>query len=328
MQNPIRTLLARVNNSNETLRILCRPTHEGYQTTMGHLGHEFHMIQGPGIKAWDFHTRPLPRNHYIYRNPDFYPEQAFDLILSQERYGDLQNALNLGQKLGLPVVHIDHTEPPPNISPRDLKRLSALRADAHCFITKHNKSTWGGLPEDTVIPHGIDTDIFTPLDIPREGFGISVVNHFASRDVFCGWNIWQQVASKVRMRLIGHNPELPAGSSTSINNPTILNRELCRASFFLNTSILSPCPLSLLEAAAAGMPIVSTAHQEVPKIFTHGVNALLSNDPKELIEYCTQMQQDPEMARKMGNAAREMILANFSVKQFVNNWNTVFGKVL
>lgn len=295
---------------------------------MGHIGHEFHMIQGPGIKAWDFHTRPLPPNHYIYRNSDFYPEQPFDLILSQERYGDLQNALNLGQKLGLPVVHIDHTEPPPNMPARDMKRLMALRADAHCFITEHNKRTWGGLPEDTVIPHGIDTSIFCPLNIPREAFGVSVVNHFASRDVFCGWKIWQEIAGKTPLRLIGHNPELPAGSSVSINNSMLLNRELCRASYFLNTSILSPCPLSLLEAAAAGMPIVSTAHQEVPKIFTHGKNAFLSNDPAELLGYCQTLLQDRELAAKMGAAARAMILENFSLNQFVNNWNTVFGKVL
>lgn len=324
MQNPIRTIIAKVNKPTDKLRILCRPTHEGYQTSLSYTGHEFHMIQGPNIKRWDHHTRPLPPNHYIYNNPSFYPESTFDLILSQQRYDDLQTSLDLGQKLGLPVVHIDHTEPPPNCSKAQLKQMKSLRADVHCFITEHNKSSWGGKDEDLVIPHGIDTSIFTGYNGSGQ-YGISLVNHFASRDVFCGWNIWKDVCSQnIPMQLIGENP----GMSESIKDPKMLAQTLSNARFFLNTSILSPCPLSLLEAAGVGLPIVSTAYQEVPKIFTHGVNAFLSNDPKELATYCKLLLANPDMAMEMGNKARQLIMEKFSMQAFINNWNNAFRKVL
>lgn len=330
MQNPVRTMMGKVNApQNRKLRILCRPTHEGYQTTLGKIGHEFHMIQGPGVKGWDYHTRPLPANHYLYQNPNFYADQPFDLILSQQRFGDLQNALSLGQKLGLPVVHIDHTEPPPNISKADLKKMKALRADAHCFITEHNKQTWGGLEEDVVIPHGIDTDIFTGYT-GENTYGISCVNHFMTRDVFCGWNLWREVTERVSggVRLVGHNPGNSFVPSQSINNPVELSQTFAQARYFLNTSLLSPCPLSLLEAAAVGLPIVSTAYQEVPKIFTHGNDAFLSNNPTELAAYCNLLASNKELAAQMGGKARQTIINKFNLDQFTNNWNNVLRKVL
>lgn len=324
MLNQIRSVLNQINPTpGRKLKILTCPTHEGWQTLIDKTGHEFYMIQGAGIKPWDFHTRQLPPNHYLleldaaqYRG-DIQP----DLILSQDRYHQLQRALGLQQNLKIPVVHIDHTEPPPGIGQKRLDKLKAMRADYHVYITEHNKNSWQD-PDGIVIPHGIDTEVFNGWQ-GTEDYGISVVNHFASRDVFCGWNLWQEIGKSVPLKLIGENP----GLSKSVSNTTELASEIGKAKFFLNTSQYSPVPMSLLEAAACGAPIVTTPHQMIKSIFTHNVNALISEDKDELIMFCKKLLEDEKLRARLGLAARNLILEKFNISQFTENWNRVFAQI-
>lgn len=311
--------------NNKKLKILTCPTHEGYQSLLAETGHEFYMLSGPNVKTWDFHTRALPKNHYIFSLPydKINMDIEFDLVLTQNRvaqHGLLQQFAHI---FNLPVVQIDHTEPPPGISKYLLGQLQSLRGDINVFITEHNKKSWGGLPEDHVISHGINTDIFKGWTGENHE-GISIVNHFASRDVFCGYSIWQKVCSKLPVRLVGENP----GMSSSINTPEGLADAISRSRFFLNTSTLSPCPLSLLEAMACGCPVVSTAYQEVPNVIKHEYNGLLSNDPAELALFCTRLLEDHELAAYLGANARKTIMEKYSLEQFVTKWNNIFNKAV
>lgn len=319
-----KTILRQVNKPiNRKIRVLTWPTHEGYSSMLGYLSNiEFHVIHQPGGKRWDFHTRPLPDNHYLYMiDPSqFRGESSFDFILAQERGIQLQQAINLQQQLGIPIVSLTHTEPYPNLSRKKIDKLKLLHGDINVYITEHNRKSWED-DSGIVIPHGIDHNIFTVYSGTINS-GVSVVNHFASRDVFCGWELWQKIAKSVPTHLIGENP----GISKSINNVSELVKSLSEYRFFLNTSQLSPCPLSLLEAACIGLPIVSTAKQNIPDFFTHGVNAFLSNDESELIGYCKQLLENKDLAHQIGMNARSLIIDKFSIDKFVENWNNIFKR--
>ena len=85
MITPIESILHKINNpSNERrLNILTTATHEGYQSLLNYLPHNFYMLQGPGFKTWDYYTKPVPSNHYIINAPfpDFFPSDVeFDLV--------------------------------------------------------------------------------------------------------------------------------------------------------------------------------------------------------------------------------------------------------
>ncbi len=302
-------------------KILTCPTHEGYASMMGYIPHDFYMLTGQGLKNWDFHTRPLPSNHYMYLQPynKITNDISFDLVLCQNRAQQFPILQNVADKLGLPIIGLNHTEPPPGIKPKQLEEIKKWRGDIEVFITEYNKQSWQGEPEDVVIPHGIDTNTFTGWNgmIPQ---GISIVNYFEQRDAFCGWKLWQKITEKIPVHLVGENP----GRSQSIGNVDQLVHAINSYRFFLNTSQYSPIPLSLLEAAACGIPIVSTANQEVPKVFTHGENALLSNDPDKLIEYCQSFIDDYDKAKWFGGKARELIIAKYGISPFVERWNKVF----
>ena len=323
MQNKLSAIMERSVGKNGKLRILTLPTHEGYQSLLDKTGHTFYMLTGNNIKNWDHHTRKLPPNHALLphepNSGNCMIPNRFDLVLCQNRqYFDMMN--RIANDFGVPILTLDHTEPPPGMKPSQQRQWLASRAKTAIYITDHNKSSCQGGEGDIVIPHGIDTDLFQGWN-SKEKQVLSVVNHYRSREVFCGFSIWEQITKNgIPTKVIGDNP----GWTQSINDPAALVAEIAKSRVFLNTSLYSPVPLSMLEAMAVGCPVVSTAKQEIPNIITNGVNGFISNNVQELTNYCNLLLDNQDLARKIGEAGRQTILERFNITNFVENWNNVF----
>lgn len=324
MYNGIATCVDRMINPSRTkLNILVEPTHEAYQTLLGELGHNFYMIQGNGIKTWDFHTKPLPKNHFIINRPieiSFPLGIRIDLVLSQQRFGNLQRFADIAQKLGVPHVTIDHCLPPSNWTKTIINRTKEIPVDKRIFITEFSKTAWFGTDQDIILYHGIDPVQFSGWTGGSEA-GISVVNKFASRDVFCGWNIWSEAAKKIPVELVGDNP----GLSESAKSTDELVSKLRKAKYFLNTSQWSPIPMSLVEAMMVGCPIITTRKQEIPKFITHEVNGLFADTPEEIVAAAARISENPEFAAQLGQNARATALEYFGLDRFVKEWNNVLA---
>lgn len=328
MYNPLQATMHRLQDKPKTqYNILCIPTHEGYQSSLAKSGHNFHMLQGQNIKPWDFHTRPLPPNHYLLTQPfppNFPKGIDFDLILSQERNFQLPTLSDISSRLGIPLISMDHTMPSPGWTEKTINRSNAIPVQARAFITEFNLKAFKGDPNiDTVIPHGIDTNVYTGFKANPEPYGISVVNLFPQRDIFCGWELWKSVASQRKIKLIGHNP----GLSESAKSEAHLVQELASARYFLNTSQWSPVPLSMLEAMSVGLPVISTAKQEIPNIVKHGENGFLADTTEDILKYIDILSNDLELATKIGLAGRQTIIEKFNIDQFIHNWNKLFDEV-
>ena len=74
---------------------------------------------------------------------------------------------------------------------------------------------------------------------------------------------------------------------------------------FVNTSAADNAPVSLLEAAAHGLPIVSTAVGGIPDLFPDGGAALLADDPTGLAEAAVRLLDDADLATALASAAHE-----------------------
>ena len=73
-------------------------------------------------------------------------------------------------------------------------------------------------------------------------------------------------------------------------------------------------PLSILEAMAAGLPVVATTAGGIPECVGHGVTGLLvpPADSDALAEAIIGLLRDPTLRRKMGEAGRERVRQQFS----------------
>lgn len=103
------------------------------------------------------------------------------------------------------------------------------------------------------------------------------------------------------------------GVGGAVAFPGFLNEEQKRQAFidhdvFLNTNDVDNTPVSVLEAAAAGLPIVATAVGGIPYLFESGSNALLgpAGDASVLSEAVLQVLSDDKLARRLSVAGRAL----------------------
>jgi len=81
-----------------------------------------------------------------------------------------------------------------------------------------------------------------------------------------------------------------------------------RADIFINTTRTDNMPVSIVEAAALGLPIVATSVGGIPDLLTHDENALLIRDDsvEELISSVIRLLNDSQLTSKISIAARRL----------------------
>ena len=75
-------------------------------------------------------------------------------------------------------------------------------------------------------------------------------------------------------------------------------------------------PVSILEASASGLPIVSTFHAGIPDVILNQKTGLLieENDIEGMAEMMLKLYVNRELAQEYGKSGRKFILENFSLK--------------
>ncbi len=84
--------------------------------------------------------------------------------------------------------------------------------------------------------------------------------------------------------------------------------QLCdEADIFVNSSAVDNQPVSILEAFAAGLPVVSTATGDIGRMVRHGETGLLvaPGEPEDMAAAVTGLLDDPDGALQMASRARE-----------------------
>ena len=115
-------------------------------------------------------------------------------------------------------------------------------------------------------------------------------------------------------------------------NHSVVEREMQNARCFVQHSVVAPSgdcegtPVSILEAGATGLPVVSTRHAGIPDVVIEGQTGFLvdEGDQSGMSHWMSQFAEQPELARTMGSAARDHITRNFSKQHRISSlWKII-----
>lgn len=95
---------------------------------------------------------------------------------------------------------------------------------------------------------------------------------------------------------------------------------------FLNTTTIDNSPISVIEAMALGLPVVSTNVGGMPYLIQSGSTGILvpPNDPEEMANAVGELLRNPEHAASMGLASRRMA-EGFDWEAIKHEWNEILS---
>jgi len=87
-------------------------------------------------------------------------------------------------------------------------------------------------------------------------------------------------------------------------------------------------PMALLEAMAAGLPVVATAVGGVPEVIVDGENGLLTGpeDPGALADAVVRLAGDDDLMRRLGAAARAAYEREYRLSVMVDRYETIMER--
>lgn len=88
--------------------------------------------------------------------------------------------------------------------------------------------------------------------------------------------------------------------------------------------------VSLLQAAAAGLPIVATPAGGIPEIVKHGENGFLVpiGDHEQLAEAVIELMTDDRLAEEFGSAGRHRVRSLFSITEMADKYTTLYQTMM
>jgi glycosyltransferase involved in cell wall biosynthesis len=102
------------------------------------------------------------------------------------------------------------------------------------------------------------------------------------------------------------------------------------ADLFVLPSLSEAMPMALLEAMAAGVPIVATAVPGVEQVITPCETGLIvqPGDSMGLADAINLILTHPESARRMGRSARQYVTDNYSAEKQASEYLALYRAVL
>lgn len=107
-----------------------------------------------------------------------------------------------------------------------------------------------------------------------------------------------------------------------------VGRYLARHDIFLNTSRVDNAPVSVLEALATGLPVVSTRVGGIPYLLEDARTALLvdSDDDASMAHAISRLLDEPGLAARLSRSGRELV-ENFTWEHVLPKWEKLFHGV-
>jgi spore maturation protein CgeB/Flp pilus assembly protein TadD len=309
--------------------------HAPYLYILSKLGHQMLVVEpelAPGkYKHWEKEMRPIPENVRLLSQEQAKAELdkgEVDLLLAH----NVKDLIFVNGYF-MPKIMVYHNKLSTEIglsqTPIDrndyLGKIASLREGVReIYISEAKRADWGGQGE--IVMPGIDMSEYGGYT-GEEASILRVGNHFRERDLMLGFSISQHISEGFPCKTLGINPTIP--NTELAKSFDELRDHFSRYRVYLNTTVEQyedGYNLSMLEAMATGMPVISTANQSSP--IKDGVNGFISNDITYLRQWTKVLLEDVSLAREMGNEARKTVESLFSQNAFLQKWDRIFHETV
>lgn len=293
------------------MRILTHNIHTGYDSELAKTGHEFFSLSG--VKAWDPDIRPIPSNWHLI---DSIEGLTFDCILINHDWGIFQKFKDVKAPMIFGII-ADCSE---GIFPAEIED----RSSAVVFLAREVAERWTmkdpakkvtiemGIDESTLLPHGGDSKT------------VLTVGHQIGKRWDKGHCPYVTVATFIPLTLVGPGNEGLPGALGTVT-PQKLTELYSQARVYFNPGPI--IGISVAEAMLAGLPIVTFRPIILRDLIVDGLNGFVVDTVDGAVLRIQKLLSDPDLAFRMGMAARKAAQDVFSARKFVGRWNGLFTRV-
>ena len=232
--------------------------------------------------------------------------------------------------------------------------ISVISQDAQQTLLRHNNIRQD---KTLVIYNGIDQNKFNATQVKnqfRNSLGLdsaahiigtasrlsSLKDHHTMLESFC--LVLKQLPNSYLL-LVGDGPErqalekhsLQLGISKNVrflgfkNDNDVINY-LSIFNLYVMSSLIEGISLALLEAMAVSRPVVATNVGGNSEVIIEDETGILvpPKDPEKMAQAIIKILQNPDLAKKMGEAGRQMVEEKFTLDGMVHEYESIYEKCL
>lgn len=219
-------------------------------------------------------------------------------------------------------------------------RIVGVSADATKLCQEQNRSNankmqciWNGIDLDRFQFHG-PKDELTAISVgrlsPEKDYGTLLKATKIVSEAYPTFHLKLIGDGKERTALEAQTDELGIKENVRfLGERSDVHDLLGSAGFFVSSSTTEGISLTLLEAMAVGLPIVTTAVGGSPEIVVPGETGKLvpSQQPETLATAMIEMIDERPLWPDIGRAARDRVEENFNVRTMIQQYETLYQEL-
>ena len=197
-----------------------------------------------------------------------------------------------------------------------------------------------------IIPNGVDTEFYSAKKIERKSpqrilYGVTNfewLQNLEASEILLN-NVWPKVKSQVpgaKVWIVGRKIAEWIKKLSEVDKRVEVTENIPDARDAYGSASIMVAPikgaggtrLKILEAMAAGLPVVSTSIGVAGLNITHGKQALIADTDQGLANEAAKLLKNPEVAERIGEAGREHVRTYFDWKVIVKLHDPIYRQVL